>query len=109
MEKSLLSKNLSYLLEQKIISSDKMLKITGHTSPGLISMWKNGERTIMTADLVKIANYLGYTVDQMINQDISKINVNDSLDTIYQRAKPYLTDDDIETIMFILKKRLNEE
>ena len=48
MEKSLLSKNLSYLLEQKIISSDKMLKITGHTSPGLISMWKNGERTIMS-------------------------------------------------------------
>lgn len=110
MADSILSKNISYLLENKKISAEKLLKLTGHTSPGLISMWKNGERTIMTPDLIKIANYLGYTIDQLVNHDISKTkDSSDELDNLYKKAKPYLTDDDKETIKFILNKRINEK
>ena len=109
MSNNLLSKNICYLLDHKIISDDTLLIIKGHTSPGLISMWKTGERTIMTPDLIKIANHLNYTIDQLVNQDISKIKCeNDDLENLYRKAKPMLTDDDKATIEFILKKRIKE-
>ncbi len=110
MSDNLLSKNICYLLDHKIISADSLLKITGHTSPGLISMWKTGERTIMTPDLIKIANYLHYTIDQLVNQDLSKIkDDNDDLEKLYREAKALLTEDDKDTIKFILKKRISEK
>lgn len=109
MADSILSKNISYLLESKEISVEKLLKITGHRSPGLISMWKNGERIVTTPDLIKIANHLSYTIDQLVNQDISKIKDNsDELESLYKIAKSFLTDDDKETIKFILNKRIRE-
>ena len=38
------AKNISYLIDNGIISVDTILKITNHNSPGLVSMWKTGER-----------------------------------------------------------------
>ena len=62
--------NLTHLLNQKIVTVDEILKITGYTSPGTVSMWKNGERKISTDDIIKIANHLGYTIDELTNKDI---------------------------------------
>ena len=70
--KNYFAKNISYLIDNNIISVETILKITNHNSPGLISMWKSGERNIMTNDLIAIANFLNYTVDDLINKDLSK-------------------------------------
>lgn len=70
-------KNITYLLDKKIIDVNTILKITKHKSQSLVSMWKTGEREIITKDLIKIANYLNYTLDDLVNKDISKLK-NDS-------------------------------
>lgn len=66
-------KNLTYILDNKLISVKTILNITGNKSPGLITMWKNGERNIMTEDILKIANFLNCTIDDLYNKDFSKL------------------------------------
>lgn len=108
--KNYFAKNISYLIDNNIISTDTILKITNHNSPGLISMWKSGERNIMTNDLIAIANFLNYTVDDLINRDLSKINENESksqLDVLFNKSKEILSDDDKQTIEFIMKKTID--
>lgn len=76
METNYFAKNISYLLDQKLISTSTLLKITNHSSPGLISMWKSGERNIMPDDAIAIANFLSITMDDLFNKDISITNEN---------------------------------
>ena len=105
------AKNISYLIDNGIISVDTILKITNHNSPGLVSMWKTGERNIMTNDLIAIANFLNYTVDDLINKDLTKKDTTLSkseLDVLFDKHKDILTDDDKETIKFIIEKRKRE-
>lgn len=105
------SKNISYLIDKGIISVDTILKITNHNSPGLVSMWKTGERNIMTNDLIAIANFLNYTVDDLINKDLTKKDTTLSkseLDVLFDKHKDILTNDDKETIKFIIEKRKRE-
>ena len=109
--KNYFAKNISYLIDNGIISVDTILKITNHNSPGLISMWKTGERNIMTNDLLTIANFLNYTVDDLINKDLTKKDTplsRSELDVLFDKHKDILTDDDKETIKFIIEKRKRE-
>lgn len=102
------SKNLTYLLDSKQISVDTILKITGHNSPSLVSMWKSGERNIITGDAIKLANYLNITIDDLINIDLSKNNNNNNYDeteVLFSKYKDILTDDDKATIKFLIEKR----
>ena len=91
--KNYFAKNISYLIDNNIISVETILKITNHNSPGLISMWKSGERNIMTNDLIAIANFLNYTVDDLINKDLSKKDSELSkseLDVLFDKHKKIL-------------------
>lgn len=109
--KNYFAKNISYLIDNNIISVDTILKITNHNSPGLISMWKSGERNIMTNDLITIANFLNYTVDDLVNKDLSKIDEQEAkneLEVLFDKHKDILTNDDKETIKFIIEKRKKE-
>ncbi len=104
-------KNISYLIDNNMISVETILKITGHNSPGLISMWKSGERNIMTNDLIKIANFLNYTIDDLINKDLSETETKTSVnkfEVLFNKYKNILTDDDKEYIEFIIEKRRKE-
>lgn len=102
---NMLSKNITYLLDKKVISSNVLLKITNHNSPGLITMWKNGERNIMTKDAISIANYLNITLDELVNQDLSKRNIKTKeLDQLYNRVKHSLNEKEIIFLTETLKK-----
>ena len=68
--------NLKYLLDNNIITVKTILNLTDNNSPSLVTMWKNGERQITTKDLLKIANHLGYTIDDLINKNLSKKDEN---------------------------------
>lgn len=107
MDKDYFPKNLSYLLDNHYITVKKILQITGNNSPGLVTMWKNGERQITTKDLVKIANHLNFTVDELINKDLSikKEKDYDELELLFKNNKDILNDEDKETIKFIVEKR----
>ena len=101
--------NLKYLLDNDIITVKTILNLTNNNSPSLVTMWKNGERQITTKDLLKIANHLGYTVDDLINKDLSKINDNEINKTqiLFDKSKDILSDDDRATLEFIMKKTID--
>lgn len=107
MNKDFFPQNLKFLLDSGQITVKTILQLTGNNSPGLITMWKNGERQITTKDLLAIANHLGYTVDNLINSDISAQDNNfDKIQVLYDKSKDILSDDDRATIEFIMKKTI---
>lgn len=106
---NMFSKNLKYLLDSGKLTVNTILKITGHNSKSLVSMWKSGERYIITEDAIKLANFLGCTIDDLINHDLREIKEQfDDLTELYLQNKELLTDDDKDTIKFIIEKRVKE-
>ncbi len=102
MNEDLFPKNLKYLLDTNQISVKTILQLTGNNSPGLVTMWKNGERQITTKDLLQIANHLGYTVDELINKDLTNQKSNNQLDNLlYSKAKE-LTDDEKRAVLQVM-------
>lgn len=101
--------NLKYLLDNNIITVKTILNLTDNNSPSLVTMWKNGERQITTKDLLKIANHLGYTIDDLINKDLSKKDENkfNKTQVLFDKTKDILSDDDRATIEFIMKKTID--
>lgn len=100
--------NIKYLLDNGEISAKTILELTGNNSPSLITMWKTGERQITTKDLITIANHLGYTVDELINKDLSKANnKTDRFQVLFDKTKDILSDDDRATIEFIMQKTID--
>ena len=73
---NMFSKNIKYLLDSGRIDTNTILRITNHNSKSLVSMWKTGERYIITEDAVKLANYLGVTIDDLINHDLRKLETS---------------------------------
>lgn len=103
---SIFAKNIMYLIESGKLNTKRILNITGHNSKGLVTMWKSGERYITTGDAVKIANYLGITVDDLLNKDLKHIfEEKNEVEMLFSKYKDILTDDDKETIKFIIEKR----
>ena len=106
---NMFSKNLTYLLDNKYISVQTILNLTNHNSPGLISMWKTGERQIITSDLIKIADYLNLTVDDLLNKDLSSKETElDEFEILFDKYKEILTESDKEHIKFIIEQRKKE-
>lgn len=102
MNEDLFPKNLKYLLDTNQINVKTILQLTGNNSPGLVTMWKNGERQITTKDLLQIANHLGYTVDELINKDLTNQKSNNQLDNLlYSKAKE-LTDDEKRAVLHVM-------
>lgn len=106
-DNTMFPKNLSYLLDNNIISVNTLLNITGHKSNGLISMWKTGEREIITKDLVTIANFLGYSVDDLVNKDISKIKKETQLDKDLKKEIKDLSEDN-KNFLLTIAKNINQ-
>lgn len=103
MNDDLFPRNLKYLLDTNQISVKTILQLTGNTSPGLVTMWKNGERQITTKDLLLIANHLGYTVDDLINKDLTnpENNYNKLDNLLFSKAKT-LTDDEKQAVLQVM-------
>lgn len=101
--------NIKYLLNSGRLTPKKILDITGHNSKSLVSMWRTGERFITTEDAVKLANYLGCTIDDLINHDLREIEQqSDYFTDLFIQNKEILTEDDVATIKFIIEKRVKE-
>lgn len=74
--------NFEKILKQKNLSSYKVAKEAGVTQTAL-SNWKNGKSTPSTTTLQKIAEYLGVTVDCLMNgeeTDNKALNEKDERD-----------------------------
>lgn len=74
--------NFEKILKQRNLSSYKVAKEAGVTQTAL-SNWKNGKSTPSTTTLQKIADYLGVTVDYLMNgeeTDNKALNEKDERD-----------------------------
>lgn len=98
------SRNISYLLDNQFINPTTLLKITNHNSPGLVSMWKSGERNIMPDDAIAIANFLNITMDDLFNKDLSntenkKISIDSVKNMIHQLDNKDMNKNNKETLI----------
>lgn len=101
------NKNLKYVRQQKGISQQELadkLKIDRST----ISRWENDEMDITVGNAILIADFFNIPIEDFTSKDMTK-NDNKSLDEIellFNKAKPYLSPDDEETIKFIMNKTI---
>lgn len=104
----LFSKNLKYLRTTRKISQQQIadkLNIDRST----ISKWETGDFDPTVGNVISIANLLGVTVADLVGIDIENNGLcNDELEELFIQNKHLLTDDDRDTIRFIIEKRVKE-
>ena len=99
MNKNLFPQNLKYLLDTNQITTKTILQLTGNKSPGLVTMWKNEERQITIKDLLLIANYLNYTIDELVKKDLTTQECNNQLNNLLNSEIKELTDNEKRIIL----------
>ena len=103
-----LASNIKFLRTKKNITQ-KQLGDFCNKSDVAIFYWESGSREPNAIDLVKLCNFFGTTVDDMLNKDLRLLkNEFDDLTELFMQNKHLLTDDDKDTIRFIIEKRVKE-
>lgn len=104
----LFSKNLKYLRTTRKISQQQLadkLEIDRST----ISKWETGDFDPTVGNVIAIANILGVPVADLVGIDLQNEDIYyDELEILFLKNKHLLTDDDKETIKFIIEKRIRE-
>lgn len=102
------SKNLKYLRTTRKISQQQLadkLEIDRST----ISRWESDEIDPSVSNVISIANLLGVSVADLVGRDLREENVYyDEFEEMFLSNKHLLTDDDKDTIRFIIEKRVKE-
>ena len=102
------SKNLKYLRTIKKISQQQLadkLEIDRST----ISKWETGDFDPTVGNVISIANALGVPIADLVGTDMQFEGVYvDELEELFLQYKHLLTDDDRDTIRFIIEKRVKE-
>ena len=104
--KNYLASNIKFLRTKKNITQ-KQLGDFCNKSDVAIFYWETGSREPNALDLVKICNFFGTTVDDILNKDLRLLKDEyDELDSLYHNYKHLLTAEDKDMIKFIIKKRV---
>lgn len=102
------SKNLKYLRTTRKISQQQLadkLEIDRST----ISRWESNDIDPTVSNVISIANLLGIPVSDLVGIDIEQDGLYiDELEELFMQNKHLLTDDDRDTIKFIIEKRVKE-
>ena len=102
------SENLKYLRTIRKISQQQLadkLDIDRST----ISRWESNDIDPTVSNVVAIANLLGVPVADLVGRDIRGEDLYiDELETLFLQNIHLLTDDDKDTIKFIIEKRVKE-
>lgn len=102
------SENLKYLRKLKKISQQQLadkLDIDRST----ISRWESDDIDPTVSNVISIANLLGIPVADLVGRDIREEDLFiDELEALFLQNKHLLTDDDKDTIKFIIEKRVKE-
>lgn len=104
--KEIFAKNLKYYLKYFQTDRNKIcndLDIPAST----FSDWLNAKKYPRIDKIELLANYFNIKKSDLIESKC-KINAPDELDALFNKNKDILTDDDKETIKFIIKKRERE-
>nr|MBR6100745.1 helix-turn-helix transcriptional regulator [bacterium] len=103
-----LASNIKFLRTRKNITQKQLGDFCGKSDVAIF-YWESGSREPNAMDLVKICNFFGTTVDDLLNRDLRlEKNEFDGLEELFLQYKHLLTDDDRDTIRFIIEKRVKE-
>lgn len=108
MMTNLFSKNLKYLRKANKLSQEQLAeKLNVHHTA--ISKWENGTDNITLENMIKVANVLEVPLADLAATDMQSDSYSfDSLELLFSKNKDILTEDDKETIKFIIEKRKKE-
>lgn len=98
------AKNIKYLRNKKNIDQQIMAEDLG-VAQSTLSCWENGIRTPDLDMVAKISKYLN-VYDDFITQDLTIDNDRtfDETEILFSKNKDILSEDDKETIRFIIEK-----
>lgn len=100
------NKNLKYIRQLRKVSQQELankLKLDRST----ISRWENDEMDITVGNAILIANFFKIPLEDFTSKDLSLTGISepDELDTLFNKNKNILNEDDKATIKFIVEKR----
>lgn len=98
------SKNLEFLRKKRSLSrselSDK-IKVNQST----ISRWENGDMGVTVDNAYDIASFFGVSIADLTGKDLTHEQPSfDELELLFSKNKNILTEDDKETIKFVIEK-----
>lgn len=104
-----LSTNIKFLRQKNGLTQEELSKIV-NKSRVLISQWESYDRDITTEDIIKLSDYFDIPMDILVGKDLRMKDENtyDETNVLFDKYKDVLTDDDKETIRFIIEKRKRE-
>lgn len=104
-----LSTNIKFLRQKNGLTQEELSKIV-NKSRVLISQWESDDRDITTEDIIKLSDYFDIPMDILVGKDlrIKDEDTYDETNVLFDKYKDILTDDDKETIRFIIEKRKRE-
>lgn len=101
---SFFSKNLQFLRKQKNMTQAE-LGDKVNVDQTTIGRWEDGNREPTVGNVVNIANAFEVSVPELLDIDLSKNDSSfDELELLFSKNKDILTDDDKETIRFVIEK-----
>lgn len=100
------NKNLKFIRTQKGISQQELADRL-NLDRSTISRWENDEMDVTVSNAVQVADYFNIPIEDFTGKDltIEQNQTFDELEILFNKNKDILTEDDRETIRFIVEKR----
>lgn len=106
--KNYFTENLKFLRMQKGFTQDELAKKMDKDY-STIGKWELGQRNPIMSDIIKLSEIFNVSVQDLVEKNLRiKKYMPDELDVLFDKHKDILTDDDKETIKFIIEKRKRE-
>lgn len=106
--KNYFTENLKFLRIQKGFTQDELAKKMDKDY-STIGKWELGQRNPIMSDIIKLSEIFNVSVQDLVEKNLRiKNQTPDELDVLFDKHKDILTDDDKETIKFIIEKRKRE-
>lgn len=104
------NKNLKYIRQSKGISQQELAEKL-NIDRSTISRWENDEMDVTVGNAIAVANYLNIPIEELTSKDLTveEQPTFDELELLFNKNKDILTDDDKETMKFIIEKRKREK
>jgi len=102
------SKNLKYLREQKDISKNKLSEMVG-VNQTTIGRWETNEINPSIDNVEEVAKALNVELPDLLIKDLTieeNKNIFNQRQVLFDKSKDLISDDDWETIEFIMNKTI---
>lgn len=106
---SIFSKNLKFLREKKNLSQNRLAELS-NVNQTTIARWEKEEVSPSLDNIIDIANVLNISIADLTGRDLTNDSFEqiDELEILFSKNKDILTEDDKETMKFIIEKRKRE-